>query len=94
MYEMSQHPDVLAKLQQEVDSILQGSVPTSESIAKMKYMTMVINETLRLHPVAPVVRRQAMSDITIHGYSVPKGVYFSALLAFFSLPLYRAVFLY
>lgn len=48
----------------------------------MKYLTMAINETFRLHPPVPIVLRQAMADTTIHGYDIPKGVCILHILTF------------
>jgi len=72
-YELSLNPEVHAKLQEEVDSVLQGSLPTAENLSKLKYLSMVVNETLRLHPPVPAIRRVANRDITLHGYTIPKG---------------------
>lgn len=45
------HPTVLAKLQAEVDEVLQGELPTLESVNQLVYAGMVLQETLRLHPL-------------------------------------------
>ncbi|KAF5191472.1 Cytochrome p450 [Thalictrum thalictroides] len=43
-------PSVVAKLQNEVDSVLGDCFPTIEYMKKLKYTTRVINESLRLYP--------------------------------------------
>lgn len=44
------------------------------SLHKMKKLTMVIQETLRLYPAGAVVSRQALRDVTLGGVRVPAGV--------------------
>ncbi|KAG1731772.1 cytochrome P450 [Suillus lakei] len=51
VYFLSQHPQVMHRLRQEVLSIIGPSRrPTHEDIRTLRYMRAVINETLRLHP--------------------------------------------
>ncbi len=48
LYELSRHPQIQKTLQEEVDRITQGRVPTQDDIQKMIYLKAVIKETLRL----------------------------------------------
>ena len=52
LYLISQHPDVEAKLQQEVDTVLAGRRPTLMDLRELPYTNMIIKETLRLYPPA------------------------------------------
>jgi cytochrome P450 len=71
-YLLCQHPEVYQKVQQEVESVLAGRAPTYDDLAHLPYCLQVFKETLRLYPPAPVVR-EALHDIEIDGYLVPKG---------------------
>lgn len=71
-YLLCQHPEVYQKVQQEVDSVLAGRTPTYDDLAHLPYCLQVFKETMRLYPPAPVVR-EALHDIEIDGYLVPKG---------------------
>jgi cytochrome P450 len=42
-------------------------------IRKLKTVTMVVQETLRLYPPAPFVIREAQRDLTLGGLHVPSG---------------------
>ncbi|MEL7330844.1 MAG: cytochrome P450 [Cyanobacteria bacterium J06560_2] len=68
------HPEIMANMQDEVDSILTGNVATYEQLRKMAYTRRVFNESLRLCPpgmgLAP---RAALTDDEIDGYFIPKG---------------------
>ena len=71
-FELSKRPDIFAKLEAEVQSILpdgkNGPPPTYEQIKEMKYLRALLNESLRLYPVVPGNARQNIVDTTL-----PKG---------------------
>lgn len=72
--ELLRHPRVMKKLQQELESIVGLDQMIEESnIDNFPYLDMVIKETLRLHPVAPLLLpHEAMEDCVINGFHVPK----------------------
>ena len=71
-YLVAQHPEVEAKLAQEV-ATLQGKPPTMCDLAHLPYSEQVIKEALRLYPPAGGVTRQPIQDITLGGYPIAKG---------------------
>jgi cytochrome P450 len=71
-YVLSQHPEIYQLVQQEVDHVLQGRVPTYADLAHLPYCLQVFKEALRLYPPAPVTARRALRDVEIDGYSIPK----------------------
>jgi cytochrome P450 len=70
--ELTQHPDILARLTKEIDDTL-GPLDTSEgdkgqgqkeageglskAVERMPYLQCVLKEALRLHPPAPIFSR-------------------------------------
>ncbi len=76
-YLLSQHPEARTKLWQEVDSVLEGRAPTLADLSKLPYTDQIIKESLRLYPPAPGMNREPVEDVTIGGYTVPKGVQLS-----------------
>lgn len=72
-YLLSKHPDVAARLQEEVRDVLNGGVPCYDDIAKLKYTRMVLDETLRLYPSAWAVPRTPKEDDEINGFPIKKG---------------------
>ncbi|KAF8091765.1 hypothetical protein N665_0436s0028 [Sinapis alba] len=76
MTELTRHPRVMKKLQEEIRTTLgpnKDSI-TEEDLEKVDYLKLVIEETFRLHPPAPLLLpRLTMSDIKIQGYNIPKN---------------------
>ncbi|XBI87513.1 hypothetical protein VPH35_025592 [Triticum aestivum] len=76
--ELMRRPRLIGKLQEEVRSIVpRGQTIVSEAdINKMAYLRAVIKESLRLHPVAPLLAPHlAMADCNIDGHMVPAGTH-------------------
>ncbi|KAG6677889.1 hypothetical protein I3842_14G050600 [Carya illinoinensis] len=58
----------------EVLDICPGGTPDADMLRKMKQLTMVIQESLRLYPPVPVVSREALKDMKVGDLNIPKGV--------------------
>lgn len=71
-YLLSKHPIVERKLLEELATILNGRTATFEDVPRLRYTTMVIEETMRLYPPAWVTSRQALEDDRVCGFSIPK----------------------
>ncbi len=73
IYYLMNNPDKLEKAYKEVDAILTDEVPSYEQVVKLKYIKMVLNESLRLWPTAPAFNLFAKEDTLIGGkYPVQK----------------------
>ena len=72
-YLLSQHPDVEARIHEEIDEVLSGRTPTYEDIANLNYVRAVLFESMRLYPPVHVYARQNVTDDIIQGQQVPAG---------------------
>lgn len=72
-YLISKHPEVEARLHEELSSVLNGGLPSPDDITKLHYTHAVFSEVLRLFPVAFGLGRQAIADTCIGGVHIPKG---------------------
>ena len=72
-YLLSQHPEVEAKLVEELQSILDGRDPTFADLPRLRYTDMVVKEAMRLYPPVWALARVANTDSEIGGYPIPKG---------------------
>ncbi|CAD5168711.1 unnamed protein product [Musa acuminata subsp. malaccensis] len=75
MAELMRNPDIMRKIQDELDAVVGKERAVEESdVPKLEYLRAVTKETLRLHPVAPLlVPRSPSSPCTVGGYTIPKG---------------------
>jgi cytochrome P450 len=73
LYLLARHPDVLAKLRQELDALLQGDIPTAEELQQLIYTRAVLNESMRLRPPVGIMMRKIVKDTEIDGYSLKQG---------------------
>ena len=73
LYQLARHPEVYARLTDEIDRVLGGRSPTAKDIEVMPYLTMVFNECLRLLPSVPFILRSPLEDDVIGGYQVAAG---------------------
>ncbi len=82
-YLLCQHPEQYQQVQQEVDRVLQGRTPTYDDLAHLPYCLQVFKEAMRLYPPVYIAARQALREVEIDGYRVPKG--WAVLLAPYTL---------
>ena len=72
-YLLALHPAVEAKLNDEVNAVLDGRTPHHEDIAKLRYTRMVIEESMRLYPPAHTMAREPVAADEILGYRIRPG---------------------
>lgn len=70
---LAQNPDVEAKLHHEIDTVLEGKLPTLADLRRLPYAEMVIKESMRLFPPAYFFGRVAVDDVQLGNYTVAKG---------------------
>ncbi|CAG5122787.1 unnamed protein product [Candidula unifasciata] len=83
-YELAANSEVQDKVFQEITQVVKSDTPTLEELNSLIYTQQVLDETLRLYPPVPSVKRIAQETLTYSGVTIPKGAtvvlpYFSAL---------------
>lgn len=73
---MAMHPEVQAKAHAELDVLLGSQpsrLPTFADREKLPYLSLIVEEAQRWHPVAPMgLPHRTVKDDTIAGYRIPK----------------------
>ncbi|KAK8079221.1 Bifunctional P-450:NADPH-P450 reductase [Apiospora phragmitis] len=73
LYNIVKYPEVCRKAQQEVDDVVGTGAVTLEHVSKLKYITALIRETMRLNAPITAFAREAVGDQVIGGkYHVKK----------------------
>jgi cytochrome P450 len=70
---LERHPQVEARLHEEVDTVLGGRLPTLEDVPRLSYTRMVVEEALRLYPPVYVFSRKVQKEDVIGGFRIPAG---------------------
>jgi cytochrome P450 len=70
---LSRHPEIRAKLTQEVTGVIGDRLPTAADLHALTYTGQVIDESLRLHSPIHSISRVALVDNTIGGCHIPAG---------------------
>jgi cytochrome P450 len=72
-YALAAHPEVAARLHEELDRVLEGRSPTAEDLRRLPYTLQVVKEVLRLYPAAPFYARDCVTADELGGFDVPPG---------------------
>lgn len=74
-YQLSQQPAIEAKLHEELDRVLAGRAFEAGDLDELHYGNMVVKETVRMFPPAPILYRELIEDAELDGVSLKKGDY-------------------
>ncbi len=73
-YLLAQHPEVEARLLDELKRVLNGQPPSAADVPKLIYTEMVFSEAIRLYPPAYLLSRTALGDDRFPcGVGIPAG---------------------
>jgi cytochrome P450 len=73
LYLLAQNPEAQARLEAEVDNMLQGRAPEAAGLHRLPYLETVLMESQRLYPPAWTVGRRAIKAFDILSYRLPAG---------------------
>jgi cytochrome P450 len=70
-YLLSQNPECERRFHQEIDRELQGGLPTYDDLPRLRYVEMILAESMRLYPPAWAMGRYARSDFQLGDFYLP-----------------------
>ena len=62
LFELTKNPEILAKVHDEIDQVVGDRDPTLADIKDMKYLRLVVAETLRMYPQPPLLIRRCRTE--------------------------------
>jgi cytochrome P450 len=73
--ELLRKPEILAKATEELDRVVgRGRLVTETDMTSLPYVEAIVKETMRVHPVAPLLAPHvAREDASVGGYDIPAG---------------------
>uniref|UniRef100_A0A2M4AQH9 Putative cytochrome n=1 Tax=Anopheles triannulatus TaxID=58253 RepID=A0A2M4AQH9_9DIPT len=79
-YHLSRNPAIQQKVYEEIQEIIGPDAAhielTNSTLQDLRYLDLVIKETLRMNPSVPIFGRRSAGDMIIDGVPVPKGMQF------------------
>jgi len=73
-YLLAQHPQVEARVTEELRDVLGGRAPALADVPRLTYTERVVTESMRLYPPAYVMGRQAARPTEVAGYPIARNV--------------------
>jgi cytochrome P450 len=73
-YLLAQHPEIDARLAEELSTVLGSRTPTAADLPRLKYTEMVVTESMRLYPPAYAMGRMSSVPTEIAGLHLDAGV--------------------
>jgi cytochrome P450 len=70
-YLLSQNPECERRFHEEIDRELQGRLPSFDDLPRLRYVEMVLAESMRLYPPAWAMGRSARNDFQLGEYFLP-----------------------
>lgn len=73
-YCLATNPNVERRVWQEISQVIGDRVPTFADIPRLRYLDMVVKESMRMYPAAGFLfGREAVTDVELGGYHVRRG---------------------
>lgn len=73
LFLLAQHPDVMKKLMDELDSVLGGSSPSLDQLSRLPFLDNVIKESMRILPPIPFTIRATILETKLGPFRLLHG---------------------
>jgi cytochrome P450 len=73
LYLLSRYPMVARRVEEELTEVLGGRTPEFQDLPRLKYLSMVLKEALRLYPPFWMLTRTPLVDDELSGHPIPAG---------------------
>lgn len=73
LFLLGRHPDIQERVRAEATQVLDDRQPEADDLQRLRYLTWVLQEALRLYPSLHTLVRKATVDAELLGRRVPRG---------------------
>ena len=73
LYLLARHPGIQRQLQDEVDTVLAGAMPSYADLPRLELTGRIVTETLRIYPPAWIITRSTTTDTRLGAHFIPAG---------------------
>jgi len=73
LYLLLKNSESMQKCKEELTRVLNGRTPVFDDLSQLKYLTMCIEESMRLYPPAWIIGRKTIKPDIIGKYKIPAG---------------------
>jgi len=80
LHMIAKHPEVQQKLNKEIQDVIGDEELTFKSLNEFKYLELVIKETLRLYPPAPMISRRFYEEVDFGDFIAPANANYNIAL--------------
>ncbi|XP_052869107.1 cytochrome P450 4C1-like [Anopheles cruzii] len=84
IYHLSRNAAIQQKVYDEIQHVVGSEAKSVElthsTLQELRYLEMVIKETLRMKPSVPIIGRKSAGDMVVDGVQMPKGMEFAILI--------------
>ena len=72
-YLLATHPSIRERFHDELETVLGGDSPTTDTLAELEVTDRIVTEALRLYPPIHTIPRRTEIDVEIDGFRIPEG---------------------
>lgn len=79
LFTISKFPEVQRKLNEEIEEIIGSGEVTFKVINELKYLDLVIKETMRLYPPVPIIARRLFEEVEFEDFVAPANANYNLM---------------
>lgn len=79
LFTISKFPEVQRKLNEEIEQVIGNGEVTFKVINELKYLDLVIKETMRLYPPVPIIARRLFEEVEFEDFVAPANANYNLM---------------
>lgn len=80
LFTIAKYPEVQRRLVEEIDQVIGDGEVTFKVINELKYLDLVIKETMRMYPPVPIISRRLTEEVDFGDFIAPANANYNLIL--------------